>query len=233
MFILSTTHVALAVSELLQGFIFERESTPGGPAAFYRINVFPKRKAIYIVNVCLLFYFLLFLIPSVCRLFLVLRVFGKCRLITIFFFYSYHLDTSRRFPFGTSLSFHCHKKQILNLVIGVRSGGSTLYTVVTGLYALLVYVQFMLYYHSGANLKLLPQASCSPWHNWYVPICVPSYKNYKRPTNLSQSMRHENNRRQRYLCLIFRLRPFHPQLDNLLFRINNCHTNNCYHFDSR
>ncbi|KAF8156067.1 hypothetical protein B0H34DRAFT_520079 [Crassisporium funariophilum] len=50
MFLLSTTHVALAVSELLQGFVTERESTPGGPPVFYRINVFPKRKAIYIVN---------------------------------------------------------------------------------------------------------------------------------------------------------------------------------------
>lgn len=60
MFILSTTHVALAISELLQGFVFEeRDSTrtPGGPAVFYRVNVFPKRKAIYIVNVCPLFYF--------------------------------------------------------------------------------------------------------------------------------------------------------------------------------
>ena len=55
MFILSTTHVSLAVSELLQGFVSERESTPGGPPVFYRFNVFPKRKAIYIVNVCAFF----------------------------------------------------------------------------------------------------------------------------------------------------------------------------------
>jgi hypothetical protein len=68
MFILSTTHVALAVSELLQGFVFEGDSTPGGPAAFYRINVFPKRKAIYIVNVCPFISFLFF--ASVCRLFI-------------------------------------------------------------------------------------------------------------------------------------------------------------------
>ncbi|KAF8802765.1 hypothetical protein BYT27DRAFT_6751895 [Phlegmacium glaucopus] len=53
MFILSTAHVSLAVSELLQGFVSERESTPGGPPAFYRFNVFPKRKAIYIVNTLL------------------------------------------------------------------------------------------------------------------------------------------------------------------------------------
>ena len=65
MFILSTTHAALSVSELLQGFVFEGESMPGGPAVFYRINVFPKRKAIYIVNVChafplrVLFFYLL------------------------------------------------------------------------------------------------------------------------------------------------------------------------------
>ena len=57
MFILSTTHVALAISELLQGFVFEAESTRGGHAAFYRINVFPKRKAIYIVNVCFFYIF--------------------------------------------------------------------------------------------------------------------------------------------------------------------------------
>ena len=71
MFILSTTHVALAVSELLQGFVFEAEVTPGGPAAFYRINVFPKRKAIYIVNVCpfLFFSFLFFMLPCVVCLF--------------------------------------------------------------------------------------------------------------------------------------------------------------------
>ena len=58
MFILSTTHVALSIAELLQleGFVFERESTPGG-AEFYRINVFPKRKAIYIVNVCPFLFF--------------------------------------------------------------------------------------------------------------------------------------------------------------------------------
>ena len=56
MFVLSTTHVALAVSELLQGFVYELDSTPGGPPVFYRINVFPKRKAIYIVNVCALIF---------------------------------------------------------------------------------------------------------------------------------------------------------------------------------
>lgn len=51
MFILSTTHIALALSELLQGFVYELQSIPGGPPVFYRINVFPKRKAVYIVNV--------------------------------------------------------------------------------------------------------------------------------------------------------------------------------------
>ena len=72
MFILSTTHVALAVSELLQGFVFEEESMPGGPAVFYRINVFPKRKAIYIVNVChaFPFPFRLFCFRVVCCLFI-------------------------------------------------------------------------------------------------------------------------------------------------------------------
>jgi hypothetical protein len=67
MFILSTTHVALAVSELLQGFVFDEGSTPGGSAVFYRINVFPKRKAIYIVNVCP--FFSLFLLRCVLCLF--------------------------------------------------------------------------------------------------------------------------------------------------------------------
>ena len=70
MFIFSTTHVALAVSELLQGFVMEGESLPGGPAAYYRINVFPKRKAIYIVNVCPFFSFVLVSFVS----FLVLHV---------------------------------------------------------------------------------------------------------------------------------------------------------------
>jgi len=53
MFILSTAHVALAVSELLQGFVYDLASTPGGPPAFYRFNVFPQRKAVYIVNTLL------------------------------------------------------------------------------------------------------------------------------------------------------------------------------------
>ena len=85
MFILSTTHVALAVSELLQGFVFEAESTPGGPAAFYRINVFPKRKAIYIVNVC---FFILFYVSSVYLFvyFLVLHVFENADYSRFFFF---------------------------------------------------------------------------------------------------------------------------------------------------
>lgn len=51
MFILSTAHVALAVQELLQGFVYQRESFEGGPPAFFRFNVFPKRKAIYLFNV--------------------------------------------------------------------------------------------------------------------------------------------------------------------------------------
>lgn len=51
MFILSTVHVALAVRELLQGFVFERESFEEGPSAFFRFNVFPQRKALYIFNV--------------------------------------------------------------------------------------------------------------------------------------------------------------------------------------
>lgn len=50
MFILSTAHVALAVHELLQGFVYQRE-LEGGPPAFFRSNVFPSRKAIYIINV--------------------------------------------------------------------------------------------------------------------------------------------------------------------------------------
>jgi hypothetical protein len=65
----AATHVALAVSELFQGFVFEAESTSGGPAAYHRINVFPKRKAIYIVNVCSFFSFLFFLLPRVVCLF--------------------------------------------------------------------------------------------------------------------------------------------------------------------
>lgn len=132
MFILSTTHVALAVSELLQGFVYEGESAPGGPAAFYRINVFPKRKAIYIINVCPFYYFLL-------------SAFEKD---DYSLFYSYYLDASWRFPIGTSSSFYCRNKHILNIVLGVRSGEYTLYTVGTGLYALLVCVQLVLYYTS-------------------------------------------------------------------------------------
>ncbi|KAF9461738.1 hypothetical protein BDZ94DRAFT_1263229 [Collybia nuda] len=50
MFVLSTAHVALAVRELLQGFVFERELFEGGPPAFFRFNVFPQRKALYIFN---------------------------------------------------------------------------------------------------------------------------------------------------------------------------------------
>ncbi|KAF9522767.1 hypothetical protein CPB83DRAFT_863938 [Crepidotus variabilis] len=53
MFAFSTTHVGLALQELLAGFVFERDITPGGPPAFYRENVFPNRKAIYIVNTLL------------------------------------------------------------------------------------------------------------------------------------------------------------------------------------
>ena len=85
MFILSTTHVALAISELVQGFVFERESsTPGGPAVFFRINVFPKRKAIYIVNV---------------RVFI---LFCPCECLLFIFNFLCDLDASRRFPLGTS-----------------------------------------------------------------------------------------------------------------------------------
>lgn len=50
MFALSTAHVGLAVSELLQGFVYQRDME-GGPPAYFRNNVFPKRKAIYIINV--------------------------------------------------------------------------------------------------------------------------------------------------------------------------------------
>ncbi|CAA7261220.1 unnamed protein product [Cyclocybe aegerita] len=53
MFALSTAHVSLALQELFQGFIYERDSTPGGPPVFYRENVFPNRKALYIVNTLL------------------------------------------------------------------------------------------------------------------------------------------------------------------------------------
>jgi len=53
MFALSTTHAGLAVRELLEGFVYQLASTPGGPPVFYRENVFPKRKAIYIFNTLL------------------------------------------------------------------------------------------------------------------------------------------------------------------------------------
>lgn len=150
MFILSTTHVALAVSELLQGFVFEGESTPGGPAAFYRINVFPKRKAIYIVNVRPFFHFhfhfSLYFFPVSFVYFLVLHVFENADYFTAFFFLNfYNLDASRRLPPGTSFFILLSNKQILipvpEILIWVRSGGYMLYTVVTGLYAFLVYVQ--------------------------------------------------------------------------------------------
>ncbi|RDB26975.1 hypothetical protein Hypma_005082 [Hypsizygus marmoreus] len=52
MFILSTAHVALAVNELLKGFVYQRDMD-GGPPAFFRQNVFPERKAIYIINTLL------------------------------------------------------------------------------------------------------------------------------------------------------------------------------------
>ena len=95
MFILSTSHVALAVSELLKGFVFEGQSIPGGPALFYRINVFPKRKAIYIVNVCpfFIYFFYFYFFASVCRFFFFIKKFllclYKCRLLTIFLFCCY------------------------------------------------------------------------------------------------------------------------------------------------
>lgn len=49
MFALSTAHVALALNALLQGFVYQRGT--GGPETFFRQNVFPSRKAIYIINV--------------------------------------------------------------------------------------------------------------------------------------------------------------------------------------
>ncbi|KAF8069247.1 hypothetical protein FPV67DRAFT_1114035 [Lyophyllum atratum] len=52
MFILSTAHVALALHQLLQGFIFQR-NLEGGPEAFFHHNIFPSRKAIYIINTLL------------------------------------------------------------------------------------------------------------------------------------------------------------------------------------
>jgi hypothetical protein len=114
----AATHVTRAVSELFQGFVFEAESTSGGPAVYYRINVFLKRKAIYIVNVCSFFSFLF---ASACRLFIswFLHVFENAD----YFSYSYHLDASRGSNLGTSLLFYCHNKQILNLVLGFRYGG--------------------------------------------------------------------------------------------------------------
>ena len=81
MFILSTTHAALSISELLQGFVFKIDSTPGGPAEFYRINVFPKRKAIYIVNVCPFLFFFGFGVSFV--YFLVLCVLSSRRFLEI------------------------------------------------------------------------------------------------------------------------------------------------------
>ncbi|KAF8896801.1 hypothetical protein CPB84DRAFT_1212799 [Gymnopilus junonius] len=53
MFALSTTHAGLAVRELMDGFVYALPSTPGGPPVYYRENVFPKRKAIYIFNTLL------------------------------------------------------------------------------------------------------------------------------------------------------------------------------------
>ncbi|KAF5312236.1 hypothetical protein D9619_002334 [Psilocybe cf. subviscida] len=53
MFALSTAHVGLALRELFDGFVFQLKTTPGGPPVFFRENVFPKRKAIYIFNTLL------------------------------------------------------------------------------------------------------------------------------------------------------------------------------------
>lgn len=50
MFVLSTAHVGLAVHELLQGLVYQR-NIPGGPPVFFRENVFPQRKALYLFNV--------------------------------------------------------------------------------------------------------------------------------------------------------------------------------------
>ncbi|KAG6808379.1 hypothetical protein H0H93_016999, partial [Arthromyces matolae] len=50
MFVLSTAHVALGVQSLLQGFIYANGETA---AVYFRENVFPKRKAIYIINTLL------------------------------------------------------------------------------------------------------------------------------------------------------------------------------------
>lgn len=49
MFALSTAHVGLAVQSLLDGFIYRKSE---GSDVFFRENVFPNRKAIYIINVC-------------------------------------------------------------------------------------------------------------------------------------------------------------------------------------
>ena len=121
---------------------------------YYRNTVFQKGKQ-SISSMCVLF-FSFFLLLCVVYLFPGISCLEKCQLLTTSFFYSYHLDPFWKFYLGTSLPFYCHKKQMLNFVFGilveVRSGEYKLYTVITGLYSLLGYVQLMLYPHP-ANIK--------------------------------------------------------------------------------
>jgi len=54
MFAIATAHVSLALHELLQGLVYASQGPDGiPPVLFFRINIFPERKALYIINVCL------------------------------------------------------------------------------------------------------------------------------------------------------------------------------------
>jgi len=175
MFILSTTHIALAVSELLQGFVFDGETTPGGSAVFYRINMFPKRKVIYTANVrpfflsslrrCVLL-FISWLLYVVKKLF---------KLITHDFSF-YHLDALRRFPLlvgGQIWRVHViYGRSWIVCPPCVRSINTlSLIPLTSNLIKFLVLGTISTFPSTFRNLNT---------------------KNYKRP-NSSQSMQHQNN----------------------------------------
>ena len=49
-----STHASLLPFRNFSKDLYKLNSIPGGPPVFYRTNVFPQRKAIYLVNVCVI-----------------------------------------------------------------------------------------------------------------------------------------------------------------------------------
>ena len=147
----SPPHTSLLRSQSFSKDSYLKESRPQEDRLHFIESTYFQRGKLFISSMCVLSFIFIFIfhyISSLCRLFISWYYMSLKMLITSrlsFFLNSYNLDASRRLPPGTSFFILLSNKQILipvpEILVWVRSGGYMLYTVVTGLYAFLVYVQ--------------------------------------------------------------------------------------------